>query len=169
MMNTIAMAMTADHERADRRAIVLFAGGEEDRAMIDLLGAAYRRSDAIGFGDPANVVGIGRGADAAIAAVAASPEQVGRLILIAPQIADDANLASIETPTLVVVGSDDMAGAPHGRRCSDEMPSCYLMLVYAAGRNVAEARPEATAALIEQFLDSGETFPVRTSSHMLHP
>lgn len=168
-MNMIAMAGTAEHVHAGRRAILLFEGGEEDKAIVALLESTYHRGDATVSGEPANVVGIGRGADAALAAVAASPGKVGRLILIAPEISEGTDLAAIEPPTLVVLGSDDLTGAPHGRRCADEMPSCYLMLVYAAGRDVAVARPEASAALIEQFLESGETFPVRTSSHMLYP
>ncbi|HEX8301150.1 hypothetical protein [Sphingomonas sp.] len=168
-MNEIAMAMAAEQEDARGRTITLFAHGEEDVAAIELLDAAYRRGKVEGFGEPANVVGVGKGAEAALAAAAASPGRVARLVLIAPQIPDQAPLASIETPTLVIIGSDDLAGAAQGRRCSEEMPSCYLMLVYAAGRDVAAARPEATATLIEQFLESGETFPVRTTSHMLHP
>lgn len=172
-MNSVALAVAAgDEPSGPRRTIVLFTGGDEDGAGAELLLSAYDRVTSIGQGSDAaaaNVVAIGLGADAALAAVSACSKGVRRLILITPEIAADAPLASIETPTLVVVGSEDSIAAPFGRRCSDEMPSCYLMLVYAAGRDLARERPEATAALIERFLESGETFPVRTATHRLYP
>lgn len=155
-----------------RRVVVLFSGGDRHESAQALLDEAYdcvcSVEDAASAG-PVSVVGVGSGAAAALAAAAAQDPLVDRLVLLSPSIGEQQALASIEIPALVIIGSDDALGAVDARRCSEEMASCYLMLVYSAGIDVAGDRPAATASLIEHFLEAGETFPVRTSTHKLHP
>lgn len=157
---------------ATRRAVVVFLDDNDGARVHALATQAYDHlasvEEAAALG-PVNVIGIGAGASAALAAASGSGNPVGRLVLLSPRIGDNSDLGSISAPTLVAVGSDDTLGAADARRCYDEMESCYLTIVYAAGRDVAADRPEATAALIENFLEAGETFPVRTATHRLYP
>jgi len=168
MLNSEAMAVSRDPDA--RHAVTVFGDGA-DQGIEGVLRSRYGVSVNGGglLSGRVTVIAIGSASEAALAAVTASPDGVSRLILLSPRLADERLLALIETPTLVAVGSKDREGAAIGRRCTELMPSCYLMYVYDAGADFAVTRPEATIALLDQFMDLGETFPVRTDSNMIHP
>jgi pimeloyl-ACP methyl ester carboxylesterase len=82
----------------------------------------------------------------------------------------EAQLASLNTPTLVVFGTKDGVISPElGRVYREKMPNCNYVLVFDAGHEVAADRPEAFVSLVGDFLERREAFIVSQTSSLLHP
>jgi len=70
-------------------------------------------------------------------------------------------LAEIQTPTLVLFGTEDRAVPPeNGRLYRERMPDCSFVLVYGAGHVIRRDRPDAFARLVADFLERGPAFVV---------
>jgi len=84
--------------------------------------------------------------------------------------ATEAQLASLNVPTLVIFGTKDSVISPElGRVYREKMPNCNYVLVFDAGHEVAADRPEAFVSLVSDFLDRREAFIVSQTSSLLHP
>lgn len=70
-----------------------------------------------------------------------------------PSLWDD--LASIEVPTLVLVGARDEKFVRIGERMAERMPRAYLHVVDGAGHTVHLERPDAWCEAVEAFLRAG--------------
>lgn len=80
------------------------------------------------------------------------------------------HLAEIETPTLVLFGTEDrMIPSEMGSIYRERMPNAHYVLVYDAGHAIATDRSEAFADLVADFLTRGERFVVSNASSVLHP
>jgi pimeloyl-ACP methyl ester carboxylesterase len=81
-----------------------------------------------------------------------------------------AKLCEIKAPTLVLVGTRDRSGSREaGRLCREQIPACYLVLVYDAGHAIAADRHDACLSPISDFLEQGEGFIVSHESQMIRP
>lgn len=82
----------------------------------------------------------------------------------------EAKLANLEVPTLVMFGTADRVIPPEmGRHYRALLPRCHFVLVYDAGHVVDVDRPEAFAALVEDFVPDPDGFLVNQSSGVLFP
>ena len=82
----------------------------------------------------------------------------------------EAKMAELEVPTLVMFGtSDRVIPSEMGRHYRALLPKCQLMLVYDAGHVVDVDRPEAFAALVEDFVPEPDAFLVTRESGLLYP
>ncbi|MBO0894245.1 MAG: alpha/beta fold hydrolase [Acidimicrobiales bacterium] len=82
----------------------------------------------------------------------------------------EARMAELEVPTLVMFGTSDRVIPPTmGRHYRALLPRCQLMMVYDAGHVVDVDRPEAFAALVEDFVPEPEAFLVTRESGLLFP
>lgn len=110
----------------------------------------------------------GEACQEALELAAASAERVTALVLESPSKVPEATaMRELNVPTLVACGSD--APAEVGRVLRERMPNCHLVLVYAAGLDVASERPQAFASLVEDFLERRERFIVNNRGGLLHP
>lgn len=126
--------------------------------------------------DSFSILGVSRGVMPALAQAVAAPERVQRLILVSPPLAvvQQAELSSklceVKTPTLVLVGTRDHSGSREaGHLCREQIPTCYLVLVYDAGHEIAADRRDACLSPINDFLAQGEGFIVSHESQMIRP
>ena len=117
--------------------------------------------------DPVGVVADAATADVALALIAARPELVRALALIAPPIPKSA-LADIKTPVLALFGTRAMPPQV-GRQMCEAIPNCHVMLVYDADSDMTNQRPEAVAAALREFMLSGDRFLVTSKSGKLYP
>lgn len=70
-------------------------------------------------------------------------------------------LHEIETPTLVLFGTEDQIIPPeNGRLYKERMPDCTLAFVYRAGHLIRQDRPDAFVGLVTDFLERGAFFVV---------
>lgn len=70
-------------------------------------------------------------------------------------------LREIETPTLVVFGTQDRMIPPeNGRLYKERMADCTLAFVYGAGHLIRHDRPDAFVRLVADFLVRGPAFVV---------
>jgi pimeloyl-ACP methyl ester carboxylesterase len=82
----------------------------------------------------------------------------------------EARMASLDVPTLVVFGTRDRLTPPElGRIYREKLPRCHFVLLFDAGHETAAERPEAFAALVDDFLTRREAFIVNERSSLLHP
>jgi pimeloyl-ACP methyl ester carboxylesterase len=82
----------------------------------------------------------------------------------------EGKLGDVQTPTLVVFGTEDRVVPPAmGRTYRERMPNCHYVLVYDAGHAVADKRPEALSSTIIDFLDLRETFIVSRRDGRINP
>ena len=121
-----------------------------------------------------SLMGISAGARAALALAIAARERIERLILLSPlQVSESGevlDLAEVETPTLILVGTRDTAAAIEiGRRCRQGIRSCHLSFVYGAGHALAGDRLEACLNPIVEFLEQGEQFIIFRESQLIRP
>jgi pimeloyl-ACP methyl ester carboxylesterase len=123
-----------------------------------------------------SIIGVSRGATAALAQAVYTPEKVQRLILVSPSKALAQNpelgarLSDIKAPTLVLVGTLDRSGSREaGRTFREKIPTCHLLLVYEAGHAIAADRHEACLSSISEFLEQGEGFIVFHESQKIRP
>lgn len=126
--------------------------------------------------DSFSILGVSRGVTSALAQAVAAPERVQRLIFVSPSLAvvQQAELSSklreVKTPTLVLVGTRDRSGSREaGHLCREQIPTCYLVLVYDAGHEIAADRRDACLSPINDFLAQGEGFIVSHESQMIRP
>lgn len=81
----------------------------------------------------------------------------------------EARLGALDMPVLTLFGTADRVTPPEAaalyRRA---LPNCHIMLVYDAAHAIDIDRPEATAALIDDFIRRREQFLVRNTSSLLH-
>jgi pimeloyl-ACP methyl ester carboxylesterase len=82
----------------------------------------------------------------------------------------EARMAELELPTLVMFGTGDrVIPSAMGRHYRALLPKCQLVLVYDAGHVVDVDRPEAFAALVEDFVPEPDAFLVTRESGLLYP
>lgn len=117
--------------------------------------------------DPVGVVADAATADVALALIAARPELVRALALIAPPISKSA-LADLKTPVLALFGTRAMSPQV-GRQMREAIPNCHVMLIYDADSDMTNQRPEAVAAALRDFMLSGDRFLVTGKSGKLYP
>jgi pimeloyl-ACP methyl ester carboxylesterase len=73
-------------------------------------------------------------------------------------------LRELDVPTLVVFGTEDRLIPPAmGRIYREQMPNCSYVLLYDAGHELGSDRPQAAAALIDDFLARREAFVIGDS------
>lgn len=82
----------------------------------------------------------------------------------------EAKMVELQVPTLVMFGTGDRVIPPEmGRHYRALLPKCQLVLVYDAGHVIDVDRPEAFAALVEDFVPEPEEFLVTRESGLLYP
>ena len=82
----------------------------------------------------------------------------------------EAGLSALQTPTLVLFGTEDRTLAPElGRIYQEIMPLCRFVLVYDAGHAIAQERPEAFAALVADFVERKDAIATRATSSIVNP
>lgn len=62
------------------------------------------------------------------------------------------DLATIESPTLIIQGENDLVTADHGREMTNAIPNAELAIVPRAGHNLLFTAAEESTALIDKFL-----------------
>ena len=73
-------------------------------------------------------------------------------------------------PVLVLFGTLDRVIPPDmGRIYREKLPNCHFMLLYDAAHALDADRPEAFAAVVNDFLVRRESFIVNTDSGLIHP
>ena len=90
--------------------------------------------------------------------------------LIGPPIDEalESRMGEIAGPVLALFGTrDELIPTSFARRYKQMMPKANVMFVYDAGHSITEDRPEAAAALIEDFLAQPEGFLVNRTSGAL--
>ncbi|HZU15350.1 MAG TPA: alpha/beta fold hydrolase [Candidatus Dormibacteraeota bacterium] len=97
-------------------------------------------------------------------------ELVARLIGPPREPALEARLPALELPVLVLFGTEDRVVPPEmGRVYRSLIPNCHLVFVFDAGHLPDAERPEAVAALVDDFLERQQGFLVRRRSGLVHP
>ena len=92
------------------------------------------------------------------------------LRLIGPPVDEalEARMGEIACPVLALFGTrDELIPTSYARRYRQLMPKAHLMFVYDAGHSITEDRPDAAAALIEDFLEEPGGFLVNRTSGKL--
>lgn len=118
-----------------------------------------------------NVMGSAAGTATALALALALPAQVQALVLEAPTAPGaDPRLATFDTPTLVVFGTDDDVASPAlGRVYKERLPNAHLVFVYRGGHTIGVHRPEAFAEVVLDFLERHEAFVISRANTVIHP
>jgi pimeloyl-ACP methyl ester carboxylesterase len=104
------------------------------------------------------------------AALARMHQLAGRLLgpLRDPEL--EARMPGIEVPVLVVLGTADPLFPPEiGREYARLLPRCHLVFLYDAAHAADADRPEAFAALVDDFLDRKGEFLVRNRPGAFYP
>jgi pimeloyl-ACP methyl ester carboxylesterase len=80
-------------------------------------------------------------------------------------------MRGIKTPTLVLFGTLDRMISPEmGRRYKELIAeNCQLVLVYDAGHEMADERPEAFVEVVGDFLERREAFVISRQETVLFP
>ncbi|HLH77556.1 MAG TPA: alpha/beta hydrolase [Candidatus Binataceae bacterium] len=82
----------------------------------------------------------------------------------------EARLRELQMPVLALFGTHDRVTPPAGAHLFREiLPNCHLVMVYDAAHGIDADRPEAVAALVEDFLSRGDGFLVRRRSGLIYP
>jgi pimeloyl-ACP methyl ester carboxylesterase len=95
---------------------------------------------------------------------------VGRLI--GPPRDDELEdaMRGLDVPTLVLFGTEDRLTPPElGRLYRELLPRCQFVIVYDAAHAIYSDRPEAFAAVVEDFLERREEFVVPRDSGLRYP
>jgi pimeloyl-ACP methyl ester carboxylesterase len=167
----------AERELAPRFRVVALRPEDPDRAAPDGARVLAGAARALGL-DRFSVLGVGAGTVPALWLALEAQAHVERLILVSPAAAPGAGLdpelerrlAQLGVPTLVVEGTDDRtASAGAGRRFQERLPTCFQVVVYEAGPEVARDRPTAFASVVGDFLRWGGRFTVSHRSQALNP
>jgi pimeloyl-ACP methyl ester carboxylesterase len=81
-----------------------------------------------------------------------------------------AQLHTLETPVLVLIGSKDgVIPADEGRHYKEAIPNSYFMIVYDAAHDLKGDRPEAFADIVDDFLTHGPKFLLNHNSTVINP
>lgn len=78
-----------------------------------------------------------------------------RLMLRPPGITQD-DLASIDAPTLVLIGSRDVIRRSHSRMIARAIPGAQLVVIRGGTHLVLRQKPGVSATVIEGFLETGQ-------------
>jgi pimeloyl-ACP methyl ester carboxylesterase len=124
--------------------------------------------DAGSAAAPIGVVASGAGVPQALAHVAARPEGVNAVALIAPGAPDKA-VSGVTVPVLVLLGTRDANAQATGAAWRKALPGCNVTFVYDASSDMANERPEAVAAALADFLRQREKYVVTDKSAKLYP
>ncbi len=82
----------------------------------------------------------------------------------------ETRMRELNVPVLVVFGTLDNVIPPEmGRHYRELLPNCNLVFLYDAAHEADADRPEAYAALVNDFLERQDAFLVTTRSGQLHP
>ena len=82
----------------------------------------------------------------------------------------EARLADLQMPVLALFGTADPVTPPAGGHLYREaLPNCHLVFVYDAAHAIDGDRPEATASIVDDFLQRHEQFLVQNRSSVIHP
>ena len=82
----------------------------------------------------------------------------------------EARLAKLPHPVLALFGTADKVTPPEGAHLFREiLPNCHIILVYDAAHAIDADRPEALAAVVDDFLARQDRFLVRNTSGLIHP
>lgn len=82
----------------------------------------------------------------------------------------ETRMRELPAPVLVLFGTRDRMITPRmGPIYRELLPSCHLVLVYDAGHELHNDRPEAFVTVVDDFLRRGEGFVVRERSGLLAP
>jgi pimeloyl-ACP methyl ester carboxylesterase len=82
----------------------------------------------------------------------------------------EARLGALDMPVLALFGTADPVTPPAGGHLyRQSLPNCHLVMVYDAAHAIDADRPEATAALVDDFLKRHEQFLVQNRSSVIHP
>ncbi len=97
-------------------------------------------------------------------------ELVGRLIGPPRDAELESAMRELQVPTLVLFGTEDRLTPPElGRHYREILPNCQFVIVYDAAHAIYDDRPEAFAAIVNDFLEHREQFVVRRESGLLYP
>lgn len=108
----------------------------------------------------------------ALRLAAQMPERVAALVLESPPAAENYAelLPALTMPVLVLYGTLDRATSPElGRGYKGLLPNGWFVMVYNAGHDIANDRPEAYAELVGDFLTRGVRFTISEQSSRLNP
>jgi pimeloyl-ACP methyl ester carboxylesterase len=95
---------------------------------------------------------------------------VGRLIGPPRDAELEDAMRRVDVPILVLFGSEDRLTPPElGRLYRELLPQCHFVIVYDAAHAIYADRPEAFAAIVEEFIERREEFVVRRESALLYP
>jgi len=93
-----------------------------------------------------------------------------RLIGPPRDAAFEARLGALTMPVLALFGTADKVTPPEGAHLyRAALPNCHLVMVYDAAHAIDADRPEATSALVDDFLARHEQFLVQNKSSLIHP
>jgi pimeloyl-ACP methyl ester carboxylesterase len=82
----------------------------------------------------------------------------------------EARLRALPMPVLALFGTHDRVTPPAGAHLFREiLPNCHLVMVYDAAHGIDADRPEAVAAIVDDFLSRGDGFLVRRKSGIIYP
>ncbi|MQA85880.1 MAG: alpha/beta fold hydrolase [Streptosporangiales bacterium] len=82
----------------------------------------------------------------------------------------EGRLPDLDVPVLVLFGTSDRVIPPEmGRHYREMLPNCQYVLVYDAGHLLDADRPEAFAAVVEDFVQRPDGFLVTRKSGLLNP
>jgi pimeloyl-ACP methyl ester carboxylesterase len=95
---------------------------------------------------------------------------VGRVMGPPRDTALEEEMRRLDVPTLVLFGTEDRLTPPElGRLYRELLPRCHFVIVYDAAHSIYADRPEAFAAIVEEFLERRDEFVVRRESALLYP
>ena len=120
---------------------------------------------------PIDVLARPDGTAAALHFAAHSPERINSLVLENPPAAEEfaTLLPQLAMPVLVLYGTREGAASERGRSYKALLPNGWFVMVYGAGSDIANDRPEAYADLIGDFLKRGARFTISEQSSRINP
>ena len=82
----------------------------------------------------------------------------------------EARMREIDTPTLVLLGTEDKLIPPRiGRLYREIMPKCHVVMIYDAGHAMDAERPEAVASVAGDFIARRDEFLIKRTDGAIHP
>jgi len=164
-------------------------------SLTDLVHKMHAAVSSIGI-DRFSIMANSYAAELALRMAIAQPKQVQAVVLLAPAAirterlaprissemgaamhpaaaSDDefeVSLANLETPVLALIGTDNhVTSSAAVQVYRDKLRNFHLVMVYGTGDAIDAERPEAVAALVDDFLTRGESFIVRNKSDIIYP
>jgi len=163
-------------------------------SLKDLAHTMHTAVSSMGI-DRFSIMAHSSGARLALWMAIAQPQRVPSVVLIAPAAASlpaelevkpgapaahviepdsddefEVGLSSLETPVLALIGTDNpIASSATAQMYREKLRNFHLVMVYDAGAAMDAERPEAVAAVVDDFLTRGESFIVRNKSGIIYP